>query len=568
MKPDFAGELPVPHYKLSRRRPVELSFGSLNHTSAARDGDIYDELNASTEEYPLLVPRRHRMVSAGIIGMMNGFGSDGSHLYWCTNNALYYAGESVLPLTESQEARRCVCLAKTIVVYPDMVYYNTATGMGGKLGASYSGGATVNGDTITLSSAPADTFKAGDTVHVVSKSTGSESTYTWGVDGWYTITSIVTTSTEIRVKFAGNPFPNTDSAVSTTAFSMEREIPALTYACAVNNRIYGCIGSAIHVCRLGDPTNWNDNSDMTLDASRSDYGETGNPAPFTGCAVYNERPVFFTETSAVTVYGENPPYSTSREQLYGVKAGAADSIVEAMGCLFYLSPHGIVSYTSSSVSILSDNLGIVIDTAVAGSDGRCYYICTKSPDGTYTNYRYSFKTGMWAKEDATSFYAFASLSDRLFGLHRESGKVYMLSGAPVGYAETTVDGIVFTVSGEYTTTFRVDFAPFRDDSSETTAFRMRQPKRLYLRMIRSPSVIVTVSVQYGDGTVKQVASTVVPAAYSVESPVAGVENEEILPIPLPNGRCAAWKLIIQAHVSQYDKFKLIGIARETYTNSK
>lgn len=646
--------LPKLPYRLTRSRPTQLAFGGLNHTATAADGEIYDERDVSTDEYPALVPRKPRLRSVAPIGTQaSKIGSDGARLFWCCGQSFYYDGKKVLdlPLTANTE-RLFACLGEQIVIFPDGVIYNSETGSGSTLTARIAANATVgrehaqNRQVLSTTTAEADfssMFSVGDlvklrfsatsladldgayTIKSVSKKTitlaegslsrvgikGIAEVYTApGTDGavksqsvYLTVhseyevnrdTLTFDTSEDLTVIFSPgdaiqlnnnlNKSYVIDSVSAQTLFFAEhtlegiaeigttmlsciaeRRLPIMDQVCVSGNRVFGCRGSEIFACKQGDPSNWYYYHAPSL-STDSWYLDTGDPSPFTACCVYGGRPHFFTERSVTVLYGDTPAqFSTATAALDGVKAGSRDSLVEVDGALYYLSHHGIVRYTSSDgAQVISDALGVAIDSAVAGTDGRCYYVCTKDIYGSLRNYKLSLKSGLWAKEDDREFLSFAAHEGRLFALSSEEQGIYVLtvSGGYVIGGET-IGNLGGFMPLDYPS-MEVILAPLREDRSEGTALRSRWVQKLYLRMIRSPDTEVSVSVLFDSGEEREVMRRhgIVPL---YEVPEAVLDQEEIVQIPLPNNRCDTYRIIIRAQNPRGAAVKLLGLTREHYS---
>ena len=348
-----------------------------------------------------------------------------------------------------------------------------------------------------------------------------------------------------------------------TVFS---EPPELDHYTVCNNRVFGCRGSEIYASKLGDPAQWYYWHTPAL-STDSWYLDTGDPSPFTACCVYGGRPHFFTERSVTVLYGDSPSqYSTATVELYGVKAGSADSLVAVGGALYYLSPQGFVRYTSSEGAVvISDRLGSVFASACAGTDGRSYYACALDPLGQAANYKYSLKSGLWAKEDGRRFYSFASLPDRLFALSSDGSDercVMLISGGYNTVGEN-VDGLGF-LSYADPPSMEVVLAPLREDRSEGVALRPRWVQTLYLRLIRSRGAEVSVSVLFDGGEEREVLrlSGIAPL---FDAPEAELGREEVVQIPLPNNKCDTYRIVIRAAGTSGTVVKLLGLTREHYS---
>lgn len=648
--------LPKLPYHLTRSRPTQLAFGVLNHTATAADGEIYDERDASTEEYPALTPRKSRLKAPSTIslGECSRIGSDGAKLFWHSGGDLYYGGKLVsrLPLGDGV-SRRFACMGERIVIWPDKVCYDSQEGRMTAFGEKLTANATLtheyatNYQYLTVSDGDVDLtahFAAGDsfvlgfrreslrdldgtytvlkvTAKVITLSTGSlprvgvsgnatiEATkpgssgaywlhsvfltvtaeheqnrdvLTFDTDesltGLFKVGDAVLLNTDHRNSYAieavtaralyfteGTLSGLTTYGVTIVGCTVSSEPPELDHIMVCDNRVFGCRGSEIYASKLGDPAQWYYWHSPSL-STDSWYLDTGDPSPFTACCVYGGRPHFFTERSVTVLYGDTPAqYSTATVELYGVKAGSADSLVAVGGALYYLSPQGFVRYTSSEGAVvISDRLGSVFASACAGTDGRCYYACTLDPLGRAANYKYSLKSGLWAKEDERRFFSFATLPDRLFALSSDGdGRCVMLISGGYNTVSEYVEGLG---SMAYTDppSMEVVLAPMREDRSEGVALRPRWVQKLYLRLIRSQLAEVSVSVRFDSGEEREVMrmSGVAPL---YDAPEAELGREEIVQIPLPNNKCDTYRVVIRATSTWGTGVKLLGLTREHYS---
>lgn len=650
-------QLPKLPYRLTRSRPTQLAFGILNHTATAADGEIYDERDVSTEEYPALTPRKSRLKAPSTISLAeySRIGSDGAKLFWHSGGDLYYGGNLVgsLPLGDGV-TRRFAFMGERIVIWPDKVCYDSETGRMTAFGEKLTANATLtheyetNYQYLTVSDGDVDLtthFAAGDsfvlgfrreslrdlegtyqavkvTAKVITLATGSLprvgvsgnatiEAVKAGTDGTYWMESVfltVTAEHEINrdvLTFdtaesltglfkAGdavllNNNPRKSYAVeAVTALALyfaegtlsgltayggtvlgcivSSEPPELDHFTVCDNRVFGCRGSEIYASKLGDPAQWYYWHTPSL-STDSWYLDTGDPSPFTACCVYGGRPHFFTERSVTVLYGDTPAqYSTATVELYGVKAGSADSLVAVGGALYYLSPQGFVRYTSSEGAVvISDRLGSVFSSACAGTDGRCYYACALDPLGRAANYKYSLKSGLWAKEDGRRFYSFASLPNRLLALSSDGSDercVMLISGGYNTVGEN-VDGLGF-LSYADPPSMEVVLAPLREDRSEGVALRPRWVQKLYLRLIRSQGAEVSVSVLFDGGEEREVLR-LSGIAQLLDAPEAELGREEVVQIPLPNNKCDTYRIVIRAAGTSGTVVKLLCMTREHYS---
>lgn len=562
------GRLPDLPYSLSRsrRRSAQISFGKLNRTPTAGDGDIWDECNITTDHYPALSLRRARYYKS--MGIQHGtVGSDTRALFWNNGPYFYYDGVLVdgmlLPLPGEVE-RSYVTLGNRIIIMPDKYFYDSSDGTYGSLEAVYNPPSAVsvrlsessNGDQLLVimekgddglwhdaaaPTYPFEGFSADDTVYI-SFETLDLSAY----NGYYTLTG----ASHYALGFVALTFPEEIfSKYDHIPISrIERLVPDMDYMCSVNNHLFGCRGSEIYISAKGDPFNWTPSADTALGAT---VCPTGSHEAFTACAVYNSRPVFFTETRAFTVYGDEPlTFSTVETRVFGVKEGAWKTVVAFDGYLLYLSRYGVVRYTSSGTEIISDELGVRMITGAAGGDGLHYFLSVNT-GAEYVNYVFNVRTGLWSKEDCTEFYSFARLSHGLYG----AAELYAANGSSIGQAIYYVSGDApgapadgFVVDSP--TSCAIELAPFREDHSAAVFGQKKWAQALIVRVQAGMAVMrVKLIFDAGDETLAHVESF-------------GAEGESQIKIPLPNNRCDRYRVRLEADVGISSVFRLLGMARE------
>ena len=74
--------LPRPIYSDNIKKKGFIKFYGLSHTNGAGEGAIYDMMNLSADDFPLISVRRRRRYSTVFNGQkITDFYSDGEHLY-------------------------------------------------------------------------------------------------------------------------------------------------------------------------------------------------------------------------------------------------------------------------------------------------------------------------------------------------------------------------------------------------------------------------------------------------------------------------------------------------------
>ena len=199
-----------------------------------------------------------------------------------------------------------------------------------------------------------------------------------------------------------------DEPVTEENVTISRPMPELDFMCHCNNRLFGCKGDTIYASKLGDPYNWNVFEGISTDSYSVDVG---SPGDFTGCCAYGGDVLFFKEERIYKLmYTDNSPENWSLVEIetYGVKAGCENSLAIADSCLFYYSPKGMMRYTGSLPMSINEAFGEQeFVNAVAGSDGKDYYVCLTDKAGESALFVYDTTHFLWFKHDDVKITSFA-----------------------------------------------------------------------------------------------------------------------------------------------------------------
>lgn len=199
-----------------------------------------------------------------------------------------------------------------------------------------------------------------------------------------------------------------NAAVTENNVTVKRTMPELDFMCHCNNRLFGCKGDTIYASKLGDPYNWNVFEGISTDSYSVDVG---SPGDFTACCAYGGDVLFFKEERIYKLmYTDNSPENWSLVEIetYGVKAGCENSLAIADSCLFYYSPKGMMRYTGSLPMSINEAFGEQeFVNAVAGSDGKDYYVCLTDKAGESALFVYDTTHFLWFKHDDVKITSFA-----------------------------------------------------------------------------------------------------------------------------------------------------------------
>lgn len=469
-------------------------FGGYDHREAAPDGSLYDTCNMCTARYPALTvrPRRGAVTT---VQKPNGFFARDC-LVWVDGTKLVVDGQEVAELTDSR--KHIAGIQKKICIWPDKVIYDRETGGLTRMEAEWEGeGAFGDGtlagepalaNTITVAGDLTGLFRAGDGVAVTCTDSTEQKTM-----GAYVIREAEydsdTGKTELRFSDEtwrelmpetaaaadgeANPFP---SVGFKTSIQIQRRAPELQGVFEHHNRLWGWHGATICCCKLGDPTNW---ESFGGDATDSWELTTGSPGDITGGISYGGRPVLFKENRIIRIYGDYPgQYSTSETESLGVEAGSGQSLAIAGDTLFYKSPDGVMAYSGGYPYSVSEVFGQSrYRNAVAGSDGRKYYVQMDDYAGDSWMFVYDTRYRLWHREDA----------DQMLGIGW-FGELYALQEVgflvALGEPRTHMDG-------EPGVDSLVEFSDFTDGST-----RKKEASRIVLRLELEEHAVLDIFVRY------------------------------------------------------------------------
>lgn len=216
---------------------------------------------------------------------------------------------------------------------------------------------------------------------------------------------------------------NTFNSFGSGTYPAAGSVPDIDYACTLDNRIWGVKDDNIYCCALGDYSDWTSfvNPDGSVNEAGAWQVDTGSNGNFTGIASYKGTNLVFKVDRVWKRYGDYP----SNFQFVEIsQLGCVNhkSICEVNNILFWLSPKGVVAYTGGVPEVISEDLNENYSSAVAGGDGRRYYISLYN--GTaYKLYVYDTWTGVWLQEDTLNVKEFVYLGDIIYALASDN-KIY------------------------------------------------------------------------------------------------------------------------------------------------
>lgn len=127
-------------YLRNRKQKSEkqiVAFRGINYGEGVADGQLSDSKNITAEQFPCLTPRKARSAQAGYENVTGVYYKDGQFVV--DGTSLYYDGEVIAQVTEGK--KQFVSINSKVVIYPDKILYDTATGEVRTLGALFVGDA-------------------------------------------------------------------------------------------------------------------------------------------------------------------------------------------------------------------------------------------------------------------------------------------------------------------------------------------------------------------------------------------------------------------------------------------
>lgn len=512
----------------TRNRSAIEEFRGYNHNLRIGDGEFYDMENLTSDDYPVLSPRKARGIYSRPESP-NGLIAKEKLGY--VNGSKFVYGDQVVEMNLSTAAadnpKELISMGAYVVIFPDKKYINTADLTDfGSIEAEFSTtgnvvycNCTIDGDVIanitksdTAPENPADLQYWMDTSvkpHALKR-------YTATTKIWVTV---ATTYVKILVTGIGENFNQYDGVTisgvaaqeslngnmtiwskannwivvaglidinfGATGIHVERKIPVMDFVLESENRLWGCrYGTAangesvneIYACKLGDFRNWNDFRGLSTDSYAASCGTDG---AFTGAIAHLGYPLFFKENCVHKVYGSMPSqYQIQTTTLRGVQSGCAHSLAIVNETLFYKARSGVCAFDGSFPTEISTALGTEqYGEAVACGHGNKYYISMKSSSGEWNLFVYDTAKGLWHREDNLQATDFASLGGELYAVDGKNRNIITMLGSGSA-GETTVHWMAQTG----------DIGISSPDSKYLS--------RLSIRMKAERTTVIKISIQY------------------------------------------------------------------------
>lgn len=222
---------------------------------------------------------------------------------------------------------------------------------------------------------------------------------------------IVTASASI-LEFEDETFTE---GVETVEITIRRKIPDFSCVCSYENRLWGCEGNTIYASALGDMTNFFIYKNLSTDSFSVMSNSAGD---FTACMPFGNCCLFFKENGCFKLYGNRPSnFQLTESYAGGVLAADSKSIVSIGGRIIYKGSGGIYTFYGGVPQCISQKLmGITMDNAVSGSDGKRFYITADTESGR-EEFVWDMERNLWSKSGVRDVIGYYFYGGNLYRLH-------------------------------------------------------------------------------------------------------------------------------------------------------
>lgn len=468
------------------RKIVDV-FRGYNHNLKIKDGEFWDMKNLSSDEYPVLSPRKSRGIYTKTAAPQ-GVLSKGELCY--VDGTQFVIGqqryEMNLSVTAKTTPKEMISMGAYVIIMPDKKYINTMNPdeRGDIENATYSTepvtfhmcDATGQGYenavvSATAPDAPEDLQYWMDTSsspHVLKR-------YSKTTEQWVDIT---TTYVKMQATGIGKGFSTFDgvkvsgitieqlstlngsqviqecgddyivligvldeSASQDGMVRIERRMPVMDFLCENDNRLWGCryglnndgeMVNEIYACKLGDFRNWQCYQGISTDSYAASCGTDG---PFTGAITHLGIPIFSKENFFHKIYGSEPSsFQIQTTACRGVQSGCEHSLAIVNEVLYYKSRVGICRYDGS----LPEDAGYALGKepyfdASAGAHGNKYYISMRNANDEWILFVYDTSVKVWHKEDSLRAVSFCSHLGEMYCVDVDTKEILCLTGSGTAY---------------------------------------------------------------------------------------------------------------------------------------
>lgn len=460
----------LPYLRMAARDETKKvgNFGGLNKGLVIAENEFSDMENMSSDQFPAISVRRRRGEVQGNLAKPNGI-IHKNGLAYVDGTGMFYKGKKVADVTDSKKI--LVGMGAYIIVFPDKIMYNTASGEMKRLEQSWTQTAaatfeqTAEGSTFVKISSTGigKFFQAHDGVTI---SGCGNSAFNKAVTIQEKADDYIIIIGDLKEKFTQD-----------SGLKLERKVPDMDFVCESENRLWGCSNAKheIYASKLGDPANWNAFEGISTDSYAVSVGSDGD---FTGCISHLGYVMFFKEDTIHKIFGDKPSnYQVNTSTpVRGLAAGMEGTMEIVNETLIYTSRGDICSYDGAQPDSIGDPVReLGFRKGVAGHYEGKYYASMEDKSGNWGLYVYDLRMQMWHKEDDLH------LKYMTYG----DGNLYCIGA----------DGNLFTIAGD-----KEEVIPWMVESGDmldgTVDFKHVKKLQFHLKMEKNSEV--SVFIRYDD----------------------------------------------------------------------
>lgn len=431
-----------------------VEFQGYNNRSQIEDGEMRDMRNLTTDDYPLLCPRKPRgeyEVDDTIVKVIQIMGRYNRLAMLATDSNedvyFWYDGvkrTSITTLKALSENTRMVAINTKICFFPENTYIeiipngsNYTIGNVGNLDASIALSAdvtvTIDSDYASITLPSGHGLKYDDAINItgtIAYTPSGGSATTSPIQASCIVEDVQNTNTillpsETFIEMIGEGATNVSLKYSSTPANntkITRQVPEMDHIIEWNNRLWGASSkdNTVYASKLGDPTNWQYYQGTSMD---SYYAQQGTDGQWTGVGTYSGHIIFFKPNSMCRIYGTAPSnYQVTNVESFGVEDGSRLSVVTINDVIYYKSAIGIMAYAGSNPVCISSKINNVFANVVAGTEGTKYYatIQTTGQTGAHHLMVYDIQKGLWMREDNTNIRGCCAINNKLYAISYDS----------------------------------------------------------------------------------------------------------------------------------------------------
>lgn len=233
-------------------------------------------------------------------------------------------------------------------------------------------------------------------------------------------------------------------SVEAGTLTVKIPVPSIISAAVHNNRIWGIVdGDTVYCTKLGSYNNWMQNEGNEGVEKYAWNTQTGTPGNFVGIAVYQNHVYVFKKNLSIRFYGDSP--RDFGGVTYSHKGIISQKSVKEVNELLFMcgSDNDIYYCGGGDWQSIGMPLNETFNDAVAGTDGRCYYVSLNTASG-WKQYVLDTKIeGMpWVQYDTQQVKDYSNIGSTVYALFASDNKIYQYGTG----SETVQSSIEFKIN--------------------------------------------------------------------------------------------------------------------------